>query len=109
VTTLLTWEPRRVRVLLAKAIVGIASVFMLTAILQGVMIAALSAMASLNGSVAGAEGWLTETAAVALRVSVLAAIASAVGSPSPPWVATPRPRSAQGSRTSWSSRTSCGG
>jgi len=79
VTTLLTWEPRRVRVLLTKAIVGVLSVFVLTTILQAVMAAALFAMASLNGSVAGAEGWLTETATTALRVSALSAIAAAVG------------------------------
>jgi hypothetical protein len=79
VTTLLTWEPRRVRVLLSKAIAGIVSVFVLTSVLQAVLSACLYLAASLNGSVVGAEGWLADTAEVALRVSVLAALAGAIG------------------------------
>ena len=79
VTTLLTWEPRRVRVVLAKAIVGIVAVFALTLALQAVLTAFLALAASLNGSTTGAEGWLTETGAVAVRVSLLAALAGAIG------------------------------
>jgi hypothetical protein len=79
VTTLLTWEPRRVRVVLAKAIVGIVAVFALTLALQLVLTAFLALAASLNGSTTGAEGWLTETGAVAVRVSLLAALAGAIG------------------------------
>ena len=79
VTTLLTWEPRRVRVVLVKAVAGIASVFILTMILQAVLAASLALAASLNGSLGGSEGWLTETGAIALRVSALAALASAIG------------------------------
>jgi len=79
VTTLLTWEPRRVRVVLAKAIVGIVAVFALTLALQVVLTAFLALAASLNGSTTGAEGWLTETGAVAVRVSLLAALAGAIG------------------------------
>jgi len=79
VTTLLTWEPRRIRVLLAKAIAGVVSVFVITMLLQVVLAASLSLAASLNGSTAGAEGWLSETAAIALRVSALATLAGAIG------------------------------
>jgi hypothetical protein len=79
VTTLLTWETRRIRVLLTKAIASVACVFVLTLFLQAVLLGALSAMASFNGSVAGADGWLTETAAVGVRVSALAAVAAAIG------------------------------
>ena len=79
VTTLLTWEPRRVRVALTKAIAVVVSVFLLTVVLQALLAAGLSLAASLNGSAAGSEGWLSETAAIALRVSALAALAGAIG------------------------------
>ena len=79
VTTLLTWEPRRIRVLVTKAIAGIACVFVLTLCLQALLAAALSAAATLSGSVSGADGWLSETAAVGVRVSALAAVAGAIG------------------------------
>jgi ABC-type transport system involved in multi-copper enzyme maturation permease subunit len=79
VTTLLTWEPRRVRVVLTKAIAAVVSVFALTLALQAVLAGSLALAASINGSTAGAEGWLTETGAVAIRVSVLAALAGAIG------------------------------
>ena len=79
VTTLLTWEPRRVRVLLAKVVAGVVSVFVLTTLLQAVLAASLYLAASLNGSVVGAEGWLAETTEVALRVSILASLAGAIG------------------------------
>ena len=78
-TTLLTWEPRRVRVALTKAIAAVVSVFLLTVVLQALLAAGLSLAASLNGSAAGSEGWLSETAAIALRVSALAALAGAIG------------------------------
>ena len=78
-TTLLTWEPRRVRVALTKAIAVVVSVFLLTVVLQALLAAGLSLAASLNGSAAGSEGWLSETAAIALRVSALAALAGAIG------------------------------
>jgi len=79
ITTLLTWEPRRVRVVLAKAAVAVAAVFVLSLILQLVLTACLALAASINGSSTGAEGWLSETAAITVRVSVLACLAGAIG------------------------------
>lgn len=79
ITTLLTWEPRRIRVLVAKAVAGVGSVFVLTATLQAILLAALAAGAAANGTTAGAGDWLSETASIALRVSALAAIAGAGG------------------------------
>jgi ABC-type transport system involved in multi-copper enzyme maturation permease subunit len=79
VTTLLTWEPRRVRVVLTKATVAVVSVFALTLALQAVLTGCLALAASINGSTAGAQGWLTDTGSVAVRVSALAALAGAIG------------------------------
>lgn len=79
VTTILTWEPRRVRVILAKAIVAVASAFTLTLALQALLAGGLALAATLNGSVAEAAGWLGDTTEVAVRVSVLSALAGAIG------------------------------
>jgi hypothetical protein len=48
-TTLLTWEPRRVRVLAAKAIVTAAAVFVLMIVLLAVFAGALTLVASTRG------------------------------------------------------------
>jgi hypothetical protein len=48
-TTLLTWEPRRVRVLAAKAIVTVAAVFVVMVVLLAVFAGALTLVASTRG------------------------------------------------------------
>jgi ABC-type transport system involved in multi-copper enzyme maturation permease subunit len=65
VTTLLTWEPRRTRVIVAKVTAAVVSVFILSLLLQAVL---------------GADGaWAIEAAGVALRVALLSSIFAGVG------------------------------
>lgn len=80
ITTVLTWEPRRTRVLLTKAFscVVVASIFALLA--QGLLSAALLPSAHLHGTTAGADGdWFVSVLGVLLRGTGLVAIAAAVG------------------------------
>ena len=80
ITTILTWEPRRVRVLLAKALacVVVAAGFALAA--QALLSAALLPSAYLHGTTAGTGGdWLASVVGVLLRGTGLVAIATAVG------------------------------
>ena len=80
ITTVLTWEPRRARVLLTKAFscVVVASVFALLA--QLLLSAALLPSAYLHGTTAGTGGdWLRSVVGVLLRGTGLVAIAAAVG------------------------------
>jgi ABC-type transport system involved in multi-copper enzyme maturation permease subunit len=79
-TTILTWEPRRGRVIGAKAIACLASVFVLSFALQILLGAVLSFAAQVRGSTVGVDlAWLTETAGVAFRVSLLAAVFAGFG------------------------------
>lgn len=79
-TTILTWEPRRGRVIAAKAFACLASVFVLTFALQMLLGAVLSIAAEVRGSTAGVDlAWLTETAGVAFRVSLLSAVFAGFG------------------------------
>lgn len=78
-TTILTWEPRRVRVLVAKVAACVLLVFLLSLALQALLAATLAVDAAARGSTAGAEGWLPEAAGVAVRTSLLTTIFSGVG------------------------------
>ena len=80
ITTVLTWEPRRVRVLLTKAsaCIVVASAFALLA--YALLSAALLPAAYLHGTIAGTGGtWGRSLAGVVLRGTALVAIATAVG------------------------------
>ena len=80
VTTILTWEPRRGRVMLAKIVASLASVFVVSLVIQALLGAALAAAAAGAGSTAGADAaWLAETAGVALRVALLSTIFAGFG------------------------------
>ena len=73
-TTLLTWEPRRIRVLLIRAIVVALVVALVTLFLQGVLLGAFSLAVALRGTSLGAPPGLVGTAVrTALRVSTVAA------------------------------------
>jgi hypothetical protein len=79
-TTILTWEPRRGRVMLAKIAASLASVFVLSLVIQALLGAALAAAAAGTGSTAGADAaWLAESAGVALRVALLSTILAGFG------------------------------
>jgi ABC-2 type transport system permease protein len=80
ITTVLTWEPRRARVLLTKAFacIVVASVFAVLA--QALLSLALLPATYLHGTIAGADGdWFRSVLGVLLRGTGLVAIAAAVG------------------------------
>jgi len=80
VTTILTWEPRRGRVMLVKIAASLTSVFVMSLVIQALLGAALAAAAAGAGSTAGADAaWLAESAGVALRVALLSTIFAGFG------------------------------
>jgi ABC-type transport system involved in multi-copper enzyme maturation permease subunit len=80
VTTILTWEPRRGRVMLAKIVASLTSVFVVSLTIQALLGAALAVAAAGAGSTAGADAaWLAESAGVALRVALLSTIFAGFG------------------------------
>ena len=80
VTTLLTWEPRRVHVHLSRTAACAILAFAISLLLQIVFLAALLPAALWNGSTAGLDThwWLLLVAAMT-RTSLLVAIAATVG------------------------------
>ena len=80
VTTLLTWEPRRLRVFFAKAVAAAVLTVVVTLVLQALVAASVLPAALWRGTTAGTDGeWLRGVAGVMLRASVLAAGATLVG------------------------------
>jgi ABC-2 type transport system permease protein len=78
--TLLTWEPRRTRVLILKAVAAFLGTFILTAALQGVLALTLLPAGVINGVMEGANtDWVMSTLGVAFRSSLAASIISVVG------------------------------
>lgn len=78
--TLLAWEPRRVRVAIAKIAASAIVVFLGALLLQAVFGIALVPAAALRGTTAGADGrWLSDAAGAVTRVSAVAAVAAAIG------------------------------
>jgi ABC-2 type transport system permease protein len=80
VATLLTWEPRRLRVFGAKALA--AGLFSLAAflIVQALLAAALVPAAMLRGTTEGADlAWLGSTFQLQLRAAIVASLAAAIG------------------------------
>lgn len=79
-STLLTWEPRRVRLLLMRALVVAVSVFLLAVLLQAVLSLAFAGAASARGSTAATGAGFTHTlVGIISRVGVVAALISLVG------------------------------
>ena len=77
---LLTWEPRRVRVMVVRIAVVVASVFALAMALQTVLSLALWAAASLRGSTVGTgSAWFAEVAETALRIAGASALGAWLG------------------------------
>jgi hypothetical protein len=80
VTTQLTWEPRRTRLLLAKVLVVALAGFLGFWLAEALLFGALAPAAVLRGSTDGVDGtWLGGTAAILLRASAVAAMGAAVG------------------------------
>ena len=80
VTTILTWEPRRGRVMFAKIVASLTSLFIVSLTIQALLGAALAVAAAGAGSTTGADAaWLAESAGVALRVALLSTIFAGFG------------------------------
>lgn len=80
ITTLLTWEPRRTRVFLAKAVTAVLLTFVMGIILQALVGAAVLPAALWRGTTAGAgTEWLRGVSGAVLRASALAAAAAVLG------------------------------
>jgi ABC-2 type transport system permease protein len=76
--TLLTWEPRRIRVFLIRALVVVLVVIAATVFLQILLLAGFRLAVALRGTSVGAPAtWLSDAGKAILRVSV---VASAFGS-----------------------------
>jgi ABC-2 type transport system permease protein len=80
VTTLLTWEPRRTRVIVAKVTAAVVSMFVLSLGLQLLLGGVLAADAAARGSTVGVDGsWGLDVLGVGVRVAILASIFTGVG------------------------------
>jgi ABC-2 type transport system permease protein len=77
ITTLLTWEPRRVRVFLAKLVTAAAFAFVAFLVVQAVIAAALLPAALVRGTTSGADAeWLRSIVGLELRAAAVAAMAA---------------------------------
>jgi len=78
--TLLTWEPRRVRVLVAKLLAAGTLVFALTVVLQVLLGAALLPAGLLRGTTNGIDSdWLQSLSGVGLRVAAISVVGATMG------------------------------
>jgi ABC-type transport system involved in multi-copper enzyme maturation permease subunit len=78
--TLLTWEPRRVRVLAAKLVAAGALAFTLAVLLQLLLGAALLPAGLLRGTTEGIDsGWLRSLGGVGLRVAAVSVLGAMMG------------------------------
>lgn len=79
-TTLLTWEPRRVRLAVAKLAASALLAWLFAMALQVLLVAALVPAAAAHGSTQGIDGeWLRVLAGGVFRSGVVAALAALVG------------------------------
>ena len=78
-TTILAWEPRRVRVALVRAGVVALLVVALVAFLLGVFVGLFSIVASLRGLTTTPGGWGSEVLRVVVQIALLAGAASVIG------------------------------
>jgi ABC-2 type transport system permease protein len=79
-TTLLTWEPRRLRVFAAKIAVGAAMAFIGTVAFQALLGGVLTPTALFRGTTAGTDAaWFRGVTGLVLRAASVAAIAATIG------------------------------
>jgi ABC-type transport system involved in multi-copper enzyme maturation permease subunit len=79
-TTILTFEPRRGRVMVAKATAAVLTILVLSTAVQVLLGIVLAVDAAIAGSTAGANAaWFAESAGVAFRVSLLSTFFAALG------------------------------
>ena len=79
-TTLLTWEPRRMRVLMTKALACVIGAAAFTLLAQGLLSAALLPSALWHGTTAGTDGeWVRSVFGVLGRGTLLVGVATVIG------------------------------
>lgn len=80
ISTILTWEPRRLRWFSARILVLAAGVLLVSAVIVAFLSAGLALAAMLRGSTVGVDGaWWSDALTTTLRVSMAAAIAAVIG------------------------------
>lgn len=80
ISTIFTWEPRRLRWFTARTLVLTAGVFVMTTLIVAFLSAGLALAATLRGSTVGVSGaWWTDVVTTSLRVSVAGAISAVIG------------------------------
>lgn len=80
ITTTLTWEPRRMRVLVAKALVVALFTAFLFVALQAILAAVLYPAAAVHGTTSGIDAeWVRDVIGVVARGALLAAISATIG------------------------------
>lgn len=80
ITTILTWEPRRIRWFLARLLVAMACSFAIAICLLAVFGVAIAAGAALRGTTTLMSGWSGHVVGVVLRIAGVTAAATAIGS-----------------------------
>ena len=80
ITTLLTWEPRRIRLMLAKVVAVILFSFVAALLIQALVGAVVAVSAYAFGTTAGADGeWLRDLTEQTLRIAAVGAVMGVVG------------------------------
>jgi ABC-type transport system involved in multi-copper enzyme maturation permease subunit len=80
ITTTLTWDPRRIRVLAVKALVAAAFCAVAFVFLQVFLAAVLYPAAAAHGTTSGIDAqWIRDVTSLVLRGALLAAICSTIG------------------------------
>jgi hypothetical protein len=78
-TTALTWEPRRIRLFVAKLLATVVAAIIVAILLQALLGLALTPVAALRGSTAGIDAsWFADAAGAVLRGAVVAAVGAAI-------------------------------
>jgi ABC-2 type transport system permease protein len=79
ISTIFTWEPRRLRWFGARIAVVGSGVFAITFIILAFLSAALAVAAALRGSTEITDGWWRDVTTTSLRIAVIAAVAAVIG------------------------------
>jgi len=79
ISTIFTWEPRRLRWFGARMAVIGSGVFAITVMIVAFLSAALAVAAALRGSTELADGWWRDVTTTSLRIAVIAAVAALIG------------------------------
>ena len=80
ISTILTWEPRRLRWFAARVLVIAAGVLVMTLVIVAALSAGLALAAATRGSTVGTDGaWWSDVLSTSLRIGVVASISAVIG------------------------------